>query len=54
MIKATWSDGAVVTGRYVGTERGYILLKDIESDEVIACNATQVEFEAFKAATGSA
>ena len=43
-IKATWVDGLVLCGTYVGTDRGYIVLKS-ESGERIICHSTQVKFE---------
>jgi|MDSV01.1.fsa_nt_gb predicted nucleic acid-binding Zn finger protein len=42
-VKATWSDGLVMIGRYVGTERGYIILQNEASK--IVCSPTSVTFE---------
>lgn len=43
-IKATWSDGLVLIGHYVGIDRGYIILMD-KGGKKIACNQDSVTFE---------
>jgi len=47
LVRATWTDGLVLTGRYVGTERGYIILKG-EAGEQIVCDANIVRFEVIE------
>ena len=42
-IEATWSDGLVLSGRYYGTERGYVILLT-EDGKQIVCNPTVVTF----------
>jgi hypothetical protein len=43
-VKATWKDGLVLTGSYIRTERGYVILKS-ESGERIVCHPAHVEFK---------
>ena len=43
-IKATWSDGLELTGKYIGEERGYVILLD-ENSKKIVCSMTSVTFE---------
>lgn len=43
-VRATWSDGLELVGKYVGDERGYIILID-ENQKRIVCNAASVTFE---------
>ena len=47
LVRATWTDGLVLTGRYVGTERGYIILKG-DAGEQIVCDANIVTFEVLE------
>ncbi len=51
-VKATWSDGLVLVGKYVTSERGYIIIKDSEGNS-IACNPSSVEFEILRSFTAS-
>lgn len=43
-VKATWSDGLVIFGKYKASIRGYIILVD-HSDQEVACNQHAVQFE---------
>ena len=43
-IKATWSDGLVLTGAYVAKERGYVILKDEEGKRIV-CSIHDVKLE---------
>ncbi len=43
IIKATWSDGLVLFGTYVGVERGWVIL--LKDDKKIVCDANTVKFE---------
>ena len=43
-IEAKWSDGLVLTGRYGGTDRGYVILLT-ETGKRIACSPTAVSFK---------
>lgn len=47
LVKATWSDGLTMTGWYIGTERGYVLLRSKEGKEIV-CNANAVVFEVIE------
>jgi hypothetical protein len=42
-VRATWSDGLIMTGKYVGTERGYVIL--MSEGNKIVCNTSSVKFE---------
>ena len=42
-VEATWSDGLVLSGKYCGTERGYVILMT-ETGKQIVCNPTAVTF----------
>ncbi len=43
-IEATWSDGLVITGRYIGTEQGYIILVDAKGRKIV-CDSSHVIFK---------
>lgn len=45
LITATWPDGLQVCGRYVRSERGYIILQNERTKSEIPCNAQTVHFE---------
>ena len=47
LVQATWSDGLVCSGRYVGTRRGYIILIDGDDSEIV-CNKDSVSFRVLK------
>ncbi len=49
VVRATWTDGLVVVGKYVRTERGFIILLD-DSGNQIVCNPSAVEFEVINEA----
>ena len=34
-VEATWPDGLVISGVYVGTERGYIILRTSDGERTI-------------------
>ena len=36
-IKATWADGLVLTGKYVKTDRGYVILNDDKGRQIVCC-----------------
>ena len=44
MVKATWSDGLVLTGHFKEEKLGYILLID-EKGKLIVCSPSVVKFE---------
>jgi len=43
-VKAVWSDGLEIVGKYVGDEQGYVILLD-ENQNRIVCNTSSVTFE---------
>ncbi len=43
-VRATWTDGLVIVGKYDRIERGYVILLD-DSGKRIVCNPDVVEFE---------
>ena len=43
-VKATWTDGESIIGRFVGEIRGYYIVID-ESGKEVACDKGTVEFE---------
>ena len=44
LVKATWSDGLVLTGQFKEERLGYILLID-EKGKLIVCSPSVVKFE---------
>ncbi len=44
IVKATWTDGLELVGRYTGTEQGYIILTAEDGNRII-CDANSVKFE---------
>ena len=46
-VRATWTDGLVLTGKYDRTERGYVILID-DSGKRIVCNPNVVELEVMR------
>ena len=44
LVKATWSDGLVVTGKFSKRDRGYVILLD-ENNNIVVCNPECVRFE---------
>jgi len=44
LVRATWSDGLVLVGRYTGSERGYILLAADDGHKIV-CDPNSVKFE---------
>ena len=48
LVRATWNDGLVEVGTYVGTERGYIILLSKNKKKII-CNPACVKFEVVDA-----
>lgn len=44
LVKATWSDGLVLTGRFKEEKLGYVLLLD-ERGKLIVCSPSVVKFE---------
>ena len=44
LVKATWSDGLVLTGRFKEERLGFVLLLD-EEGKLIVCNPSAVKFE---------
>jgi len=44
LVKATWSDGLVLTGQFKEERLGYILLID-EKGKLIVCSPNAVKFE---------
>lgn len=39
-VRATWADGYVVVGKYVKTERGFVILTSEEDGSRVACGAS--------------
>jgi len=46
-IKATWSDGLVLTGVFEEEKQGFILLRS-ENGERIVCSPSHVKFEVIE------
>ena len=44
IVRATWTDGLVLVGRYTGTERGYIILTADDGHKIV-CDSSSVHFE---------
>ena len=51
-VRVVWSDGYVMTGRYVREERGFFLIEDDEldkegpyCDKLVPCNKATVKIE---------
>ena len=42
-IIAEWSDGLILSGTYRGTDRGYIILRSDDGEQIV-CNTHQVKF----------
>ena len=47
LIKAVWSDGLVLRGRYVGVVRGFVILIDHLGKNVV-CDPNHVKFEVLE------
>ncbi len=43
-IRATWTDGLVIVGKYDRIERGYVILID-DSGKRVVCNPNVVELK---------
>jgi len=43
-VKAVWSDGLILSGTYIKTERGYVILKSSEGNQIV-CSPNSVIFE---------
>ena len=44
LVRATWTDGMVAEGIFVGHTRGYIILQGAEGESIVCCPNT-VKFE---------
>jgi len=44
LVRATWHDGLILTGRYQYKKQGYVILIDEENKEIV-CNPVYVRFE---------
>ena len=51
-ILASWTDGLVLSGKYLRNERGYIILLD-ESGKEIVCNRDAVKFTVLNPTTSN-
>lgn len=47
LIKAVWSDGLVLRGRYMGVVRGFVILVDHLGKNVV-CDPNHVKFEVIE------
>ena len=47
LIKAVWSDGLILEGRYVGVKRGYVILVDHLGKDIV-CDPAHVRFEVLE------
>ncbi len=47
LIKAVWSDGLVLKGRYVGVVRGFVILVDHLGKDIV-CDPAHVKFEVLE------
>jgi len=43
-IKATWTDGLVMVGKYLMHDKGYVILIDNDKKKIV-CNPNNVRFE---------
>ena len=43
-VKVTWSDGLILSGTYSRTERGYVILKSGDGNQIV-CSPSCVKFE---------
>lgn len=44
-VTATWPDGHQVAGIYARSERGYVVLLDLNKNKEVACNMRTVDFQ---------
>jgi hypothetical protein len=44
LVRASWSDGLTLLGRYFGVDRGYVVLVDEDGNKIV-CNKSAVQFE---------
>ena len=44
MVRATWTDGLVLEGKYVRTERGFVILQGLDGVQIV-CDPNAVQFE---------
>ena len=47
LIKAVWSDGLILEGRYTGMKRGFVILID-NLGQAIVCDPAHVKFEVIE------
>ena len=44
LVRAIWSDGLIVVGKFSKRDRGYVILLD-ENNKIVVCNPECVRFE---------
>ena len=44
LVKATWSDGLILEGKYLMNDKGYVILIDSNGEKIV-CNPNCVELE---------
>ena len=47
LVRATWSDGLIVIGKFSKKDRGYVILLD-ENNKNVVCNPAYVKFEVIE------
>ena len=47
LVKATWSDGLILEGKYLMNDKGYVILIDSNGEKIV-CNPNNVRFEIIK------
>ncbi len=45
LITATWPDGSKVVGIYARSERGYVVILDLQKNKEVNCNMRTVKLE---------
>ena len=43
LVRATWPDGLTLEGKYVATERGYVILMSAEGEHIICGQVVKLE-----------
>ena len=47
LVRATWKDGLVAEGVFIGHRRGYIILQGKEGENIVCC-PNSVDFEVIE------
>ena len=43
LVKAAWGDGLILTGRYIGIRRGYVILEDENKKQIVFFRILQTQ-----------